>query len=224
MKRHYPFARVGIFTLVLSAAFLLVPWNCDASPRHQQEQEQSQTQQQSQQPPPPPSRTEAPSSQPASEPAPPIGELPIKRRKVWTNDDVVSLRSPADNYELETEAKKAADAAAAAKEAAIRAALKTEKQTPLDITLPATVEETEKMVNDTQSDIREETVVLDKMQKELTDTPLEEQAQKQTEIDRLNTLLGKSQRDLKALQEHLQTLREKSQQANPPVVPQPPSI
>ncbi|MGB7282814.1 MAG: hypothetical protein WBE13_11165 [Candidatus Acidiferrum sp.] len=224
MIHNKPFRKLGVSFLAIGAALLLAQLKCDASARHQQKQEQSQPQQQSQQPPPPPSRTEAPSSQPASQPAPPIGELPIKRRKVWTNDDVVSLRSPADNYELETEAKKAADTAAAAKEAAIRAAVKTEKQNPLDIKMPDTVEETEKMVNDTQSDIHEETVVLDKMQQELTDTPLEEQAQKQTEIDRLNTLLGKSQSDLKALQEHLQTLREKSQKANPPVVPPPPSI
>ncbi len=165
-----------------------------------------------------------PSSQPASAPAPPIGELPVKRRKVWTNDDVVEIRTPADNYEMEMEAKKASDAKAAAKEAAIRAAIKSEKQPPLDIKLPATVEQTDKMIKDTQSDIQEETVILDKLHQELQDAPAEEKPQKQKEIDHLNGLLETSQRDARALQDHLQTLRGKPREENPPAPPQPPSI
>jgi hypothetical protein len=216
MNHDKPFRKLGVSFLALGAALLLVPLKCDASRAGQQKQSQQ---------PPPPSPTQAPSSQPSTQAAPPIGELPIKRRKVWTNDDVVSLRSPADNYELDKEAKQVADAKAAAKEAAIRAAIKSEKEPPLDIKLPATVEETQKMLNDTQDDVQEETVILDKMQKELADTPAEEQPQKQKEIDRLAALLDKSQKDLKALQNHLQTLRGKSPEENPPTPPpsQPPA-
>ena len=56
------------------------------------------------------------------------------------------LRTPADNYQVEKEAKEAAEAEAAAKEAAHKAAGKSEKEPPLDIKLPATLEETEKML------------------------------------------------------------------------------
>jgi hypothetical protein len=209
--------KLSVFFLALGAALFLAQLKCDASPSGGQEQQQSQ------QPPAPPSPTPPPSSRPASEPAPPVGELPVKRRKVWTNDDVVDIRTPADNYEMEIEAKKATDAKAAAKETAIRAAIKSEKQPPLDIKLPATLEQTDKMITDTQSDIQEETVILDKLHQELDDAPAEEKPQKQKEIDHLNGLLETSQRDLRALQDHLKTLRGKSEEENPPAPPQPPS-
>lgn len=218
MNQTKPFQKLSVTFLALGAALLLAQLKSDASPSGKQEQQQSQ------QPPAPPSPTPPPSSRPASEPAPPIGELPVKRRKVWTNDDVVEIRTPADNYEMEMEAKKASDAKAAAKEAAIRAAIKSEKQPPLDIKLPATVEETEKMIREKQSDIQEETVILDKLHQELRRAPAEEKAQKQKEIDSLNGLLETSQRDARALQDHLQTLRGKPQEENPPAALQPPSI
>jgi len=216
MIPNKPFQKAGVLSLALGAAFLLAQMKCDAARAQQQEQQQSQ-----QPPPPPPPPT--PSAQPASEPAPLIDQLPIKRRKVWTNDEVVSLRTPADNYRAEKEAKQAAAAEAAAKEAAIRAAVKFEKLPPLDIKLPATREETEKMVKDTQSDILEEASVLAKLQKELVAAPTEQQAQKQTEIDRLAAVLETSQRDLKALQDHLRTFREKPAEENPPAPSQPPT-
>ena len=152
-----------------------------------------------------------------------LDQLPLKRRKVWTNDEVVSLRTPADDYQVEKEAKEAADAKAAAKEAAIRAALKSEKEPPPDIKLPATPEETEKMLKDTQDDIQEEMVILDKLRKELLDAPTEQQVDKQNEIDRLTASLRPLRRDAKALQDHLQTLRGKSQAENLPPPPAAPS-
>lgn len=214
MKRKKPFQELGVPFLALGAALLLAQLKCDASPTGQEEHQQSQ-----QPPTPPPSPILPPSSQPASEPAPLVDQLPLKRRKVWTNDEVVSLRTPADDYQVEKEAKEAADAKAAAKEAAIRAALKSEKEPPPDIKLPATPEETEKMLKDTQDDIQEEMVILDKLRKELLDAPTEQQVDKQNEIDRLTASLRPLRRDAKALQDHLQTLRGKSQAENLPPPP-----
>jgi hypothetical protein len=219
MSLRKPSQKLGVFSLVLGAALLSGQWECDAFPTPQQEQQQSQSQQP---PPPPPSPTPPPSSQPASDPAPPIGALPVKRRKVWTNDEVVVLRTPADNYQVEKEAKEAADAEAAAKEAAIRAAIKSEKDPPLDIKLPATPEETERLLKIEQDDIEEETVVLDKLHKELLDTPTEQQEAKQREIDHLTVNIETSRRDVKALQDHLRKFREKAQEKNPPVAPSAP--
>jgi hypothetical protein len=210
---------LGVSSLVLVAVFFLVFVKCDASAATEQEQQQSQ------QPPPPPSPTSPPSSQPASDSGPPIGELPVKRRKVWTNDDVVVLRTPTDNYLAEKEAKQAADAEAAAKEAARKADAKSGKEPPLDIKLPDTPEETEKLLKETQIDTQEDIDALDKLHKELLETPAEQQVEKQKEINRLTGNLETLQRDAKALQEHLQSLRKKSQGENPPQpAPPPPSF
>jgi hypothetical protein len=135
---------------------------------------------------------------------------------------VVVLRTPADSYQVEKEAKEAAEAEAAAKVAAHKAAGKSEMEPPLDIKLPATSEETKKMLKSALDDIQEETVVLNKLQKELLDAPTEQRAEKQKEIDRLTASLETLRRDVKALQDHLLTFHEKSQGENPPAVPQPP--
>lgn len=217
MKPNRSFQRLRISSLALGAVLASAQWQCHASPAQQQEQQQSQ----SQQPPPSAPRQTSP---PTAQQPPEIGQLPVKRRKVWTNDEVVSLRTPADNYVVEREAKEAADAKAAAKEAAIRAAIKSEKDPPLDIRLPSTPEETEKMLKNTQDDIQEETVVLDKLHQELLDTSTGQQAEKQKEIDRLTANVATLRRDAKALREHLRMLREKSQGENPPPASQPPSV
>jgi DNA repair exonuclease SbcCD ATPase subunit len=219
MNLNKPSQKLGASGLALGAALLLAPLRSEAVIAQQQEQQQSQ----SQQPPPPsPSTTTPPSSQPASDLAPPIGELPVKRRKVWTNDEVVVLRTPADSYQVEKEAKQAADAEAAAKEASEKAAGKSEKKPPLDIKLPATPEETKKMLESALDDIQEETMVLNKLQKEQLDAAAGQQAEKQKEIDRLNASLETLRRNVKALQDHLQTFSEKPQGENPPAAPQPP--
>jgi len=217
MNPNKPFWKLGVSCLVLSAVFFSAQINCAGSSVQQQEQQQSQ------QPPPRSSTsTPPPSSQPAPDPATSIGPLPVKRRKVWTNDDVVVLRTPADNYQAEKEAKEAADAKAAAKEAAIRAALKSEKEPPLDIELPATPEETEKALQTARDDVQEETTILGRLHRELLESPTEQQAEKQKQIDLLAGKIETLQRDVKALQRHLETLRAKSPEQNPPAAPQPP--
>jgi hypothetical protein len=216
MNRHKPFQKLRISFLGLGAVLLSSQLNCDASPVPQQESQQSQSQQE---PPPPPQN-----SQPASQQIPPPDQPAAKQHKVWTNDEVVLLRTPADAYQVDKEAKAAAETESAAKEAAIRAAIKSEKQPPLDIKLPATPEETEKMLKSTQGDIQEEAFVLDKLKKEVLDAPTEQQAEKQKEIDRLAASLETLRRDEKALQEHLETLRGESQGTNPPAAPEPPSL
>jgi hypothetical protein len=208
MNSSKPFQKPGAAFLVLGLAFLFTQMKCAAGPLLQQEQQQSQSQQQTPPPPTPPEN-----AQPAPQPTSPAA----KQKKVWTEEDVISLRTPADNYQVEKEAKEAA-----AKEAALRAAAKPLKQPTLDPKLPATAEETEKKLKETQLYIQEETDALDKLHKDLQDVPTEQQAQKQEEIDRVNRLLEASQRDLKALQEHLQTFQEKPQGEAPPVAPQPP--
>jgi len=221
MIPNIPFQKLGVLSLALCAALFLVEMKCQATLARQQGEQQSQLQQQP--PAPPPSPTLPPGSQPASEQAPLVEQLPLKRRKVWTNDEVVTLRSPADNYLAEKEAKEAADAKAAVKEAAIRAAIKSEKEPPLDIKLPATPQETERILKAANDDIQEETIVLDKLHNELLDASPEQQAGKQKEIDRLMANIETLRRDAKALRDHLQAFRVKPQGETPPAMPQPPT-
>jgi hypothetical protein len=220
MNLNKPFQKLAVSSLALGAVLLLAQLKCAASPSQQQEQEQSQSQQP---PPPPPSPTSPPSAQPASDPSAAIGSLPVKRRKVWTNDDVVVLRTPTDNYLAEKEAKQAADAEAAAKEAARKADTKSTKELPLDIKMPDSPEETDKMLKSTLADIHEETVVVERLHKELLESPTEQQEAKQKEIDRLTQRLEVQGRDVRALQEHLRTLRGKPQAETSPAPP-PPSL
>lgn len=215
MNHKTPSRKFGGSFLVLGSALLLCQMRCYAFSVQQQEQQQSQSQQQQ--------------ANAASKPEPPVAQTSpsdppaAKQRKVWTNDDVILLRTPLDDYLAEKEAKQAA-AAEAAKEAAARA--RSEKELPLDIKLPNTPEETEKSLQTARDDIQEETAILGKLRKELLDAPAEQQAGNQKEIDRLAGNIETLQRNAKALQQHLQTLRAKSQTQNPPppAEPQPPSF
>jgi hypothetical protein len=222
MKQGKPFEKLGLASLVLGSQLFLVPMSCLVCATLPQEQQQAQSQQAS--PPPPAPQTPPQDGQPAAPPATAtLGQLPIKRRKVWTNDEVTSLRTPADQYQAEKEQKEAADAAAAAREAAIRAAAKSGKQPPLDIKLPSTVEATEEMLKNTQDDIQETAVVLEKMRKEFLDAPEEQQPDKQKEIDHITAALGTLRRNAKALQDHLQAITPKPPPETPPP-PTPPSV
>lgn len=145
------------------------------------------------------------------------------QRKIWTNEDVVALRTPADIYLLEKEALEAAEAAAAAaKEAADREAAKTASAQPPGIKLPETQEETEKMLKDNESNLQEQTALLERLQNELPNLPPEEQPDRQRQIDQLSGSLTKLKRDGKALEDHLKTFAQKPGTEQPPSTPQQP--
>lgn len=195
--------KTGLIGIALFAVSFLLPPECPAIGR----------QDAAQQPPPAASSQQtAPSSQPAA-----AGQPDAKKRKVWTNEDLVALRTPADIYILEKEAREAAEAEAAEKEAAQREAAKAEASASPEAKLPATQEETEKLITNKQGDLDEETAALAKLKTELPDTPAEQQPDKQKEIDRLSADTEALQRDLKILQEHLKTFAPKpEEQTSPP--------
>jgi hypothetical protein len=213
MSFYKPFQKVGITTFSLAASMLLFNSRCDAFAPQQAEQQQSQSQQQST---PPPTRqkpqsTTAPSASPQTN---------AKGHRIWTNEDLVALRTPADIYLLEKEALEAAEAAAAAaKEAADREAATSGQEQAPGIKLPQTQEETEKMLKDTQANMQEESLALESLKNELPNTPTEQQAEKQKEIDRVTASLEKLKRDAQALEDHLKTFGEKPSTENPPAPP-----
>lgn len=147
-----------------------------------------------------------------------------KTGKVWTNDDVVSLRTPADIYILEKEAQEEAAAKAAAEKAAAQEVAQADAAKPgeTNVTLPATVEETQKLIKDKQDQISDEQNNLDRMTKELPDAPDDQKPAMQKEIDRMTADLPKAQNDLKQLTDHLEKLNNAQAQQAPPA-PTPPN-
>jgi hypothetical protein len=160
---------------------------------------------------PPLSPAAAQESQP--QPPPPIVtvdlHLPLtKTKKVWTNDELESSRSPIDQYLVDKEAREAADAAQAAADAIAS------ERAVAGIKMPARVEETQRAIDDTTQDINDQNDALDRLNKELDSAPAEQKAGIQREIDRHTTGVQTSQQELKALQDHLKQLNSKSPGAN----------
>jgi hypothetical protein len=175
-----------------------------------EEQQSSQTQQQ---PPQLQQSAQQPSnSQPSQQPE-------AKQKKVWTNDDVVSLRSPADVYLAEKEAQEAAAAEATAKGAAkaklVDGAGPTEK-------LPSSALETQKLIAAKESQIADDQQALDRYTAELPTEPAERKDRMQEEIKRITDDLPNERLKLKMLQEHLGDLNKA--QLNGTTAPPPPSL
>jgi hypothetical protein len=147
-----------------------------------------------------------------------------KTGKVWTNGELVSLRTPADIYLMEKEAQEEAAAKAAADKAAAQEAAQGDAAKPAGTTvpLPATVEETQKLIKDKQEQISDEQSNLDRMTKELPDAPEDQKPAMQKEIDRMTADLPKAQNDLKQLTDHLEKLNTAQAQQAPPA-PTPPN-
>lgn len=138
-----------------------------------------------------------------------IGALPIKRRKVWTNDEVVGLRSSADSYLAQREAQAAAEQRAAA-QAATEVKLAKEdaaaKQAEPAVKLPTTLAETQKLVKDKEDQVNDEQAALARLIKEMPDAPEDQKPVMQKEIDRLTADVPKVRRELQVLQDYLDKL------------------
>jgi hypothetical protein len=212
MNPRIPLRRLDALFLIVGVAVFSGALSQPAYAGRPQEQQSSQSQQQPQ---PPPSPAPAPSAQPASDPAQQIGALPVKRRKVWTNDDVEVLRTPADIYRTEKEAQEAADAEAALKKAEFA---KQVKEAGLTMKLPATAEETQRLIKDKEEQIRDLQDVLDRMSHDLQDAAAEQKVKIEKQIEIFTGDSQKSQLELKVLQEHLQNLA-KTTPTEPPTPP-----
>ena len=125
--------------------------------------------------------------------------------KVWTNDDLIELRTPADVYLLEKEARAAALAEAAKQAASAEPANQDLPRTKL----PATIEETQRMIDEDLRDIDGEEAELPRAQKDLDAASQDRKAEKQKQLERLTKNLEVARTELKDLQHHLEVLRKK---------------
>jgi hypothetical protein len=201
MSRNTLCRKLGMALLTLETLWLVVPSGFVVSAASPQEKQQSQ----SQQPPAPPSPTPSPSAQPASDLAPPVGALPVKRRKVWTNDEVVLLRTPADDYLAEKEAKRVAEGEAAAKSTAKS---KTTVAATTESKLPTSIEETQLLIKNKEQDITDDQASLVSLNAEMANTPDEQKKSKQKEIEIVAAELDRARNELKTLQDHLADLQK----------------
>lgn len=100
-----------------------------------------------------PSQSAAPQKQQAK-------PAPAKAAKVWTDDDLTSLRSPADDYQMQQQEEKRAQAATAQ-----------ESSKPVaDPSMPKTVQEADSMIADKSRYLTSEQDYLQRLQKQLKDT------------------------------------------------------
>ncbi len=216
MRRSMPFRKSDFLYLWIAASLLLVQSAyCIPAPvgpeqeSSQQQQQSSQSQQQPTQQQQSAQQSAIPATSPQSEP---------KRRKVWTNEDVISLRTPADVYLADKAAQETAAAEAASKEAAeaklVKVAGPTEK-------LPATVAETHKLIAAKQNQIVNDQEALDRYTAELPNEPPEHKDRMQSEIERITSDLPKERLELQVLKDHLDSLN-KAQLKEGPIAPSSP--
>ncbi len=157
-------------------------------------------------------RQQSPNEQPLrpqqQNPAP-----PAHRIKVWTNDDLIATRTPADIYMFEKEAQAALDAAAATFQAVTSCFAFNQPE--------ATIEDTQKAIQDTAQSVRDSEDAVAQATKALQDAPENLKARNQAELDRRTTELEKLREQLRVLQERLRQLN--NQPAGEPSSEQPPS-
>jgi chromosome segregation ATPase len=144
---------------------------------------------------------------PKAEPAKP------KAKRVWTNDDVTTLRQPSDAYEEEK--RQQAEAAAKAKEKAAAGGASDAAQQPVsreDKILPKTLEEAEKRVAAKVYEVGQEQEYIERLRSEFAEATTDEaRAAHQKRLDAAIALLEESQAELKKIDARLQEFR-----ANPP--------
>jgi hypothetical protein len=156
-------------------------------------------------------------SEPQKNPQPPQHPDPSapKAKKVWTNDDIPSLRSPAETYLAKKEAQEAAAAEAASKRAELEKQI---KQAGLTIDLPPTEGETQRLIKSKQERVQELKDHLMALTQSIPDAPENQKAANQKQIEEFTGESQRLQMEIKVLQNHQQSL-VKTPASEPPSAP-----
>jgi hypothetical protein len=214
MKLSLPVRRCNVSSIGLGCA-LFIFWISTLGYAERQQNQSSQS---------PPAQQQQDSQTPVQpSPQPPDPSAP-KPKKIWTNDEVITLRSPADTYLAEKEAQEAADAKAAEKKAELAKQI---KEASLTMTLPSTPEETQRQIKAREERIGDMQAALDRLNKDLLTTADDQKGATQKQIDQFTVNLQKAQLELKVLQDHLQRLTKTPSSelpGSPTVPPTPPSL
>jgi len=148
----------------------------------------------------------APAQQKDQKPAP-------KPHKVWTNDDFASLPSQADT-ESKAKGTLSTVGAPANQDAQPKAAQAPPPNTPApNIIVPKSLEEADKMVQQSTVFTNDEAVALARKEKELEEAPEDKKADLQKEVEMHKRYLNESRQELKTLQDKKKELEKKQNQA-----------
>lgn len=208
MPRLFFIGQRGASILAMGSALLLGPATYSASARPPQEQ-QSPPQQQSS-----PSQQSSPAQQ--TQPNSPPGQLEPKKKKVWINEDLIALRTPADIYVLEKEAQELAAAEAAGKTTDLEQQVKDAK---LKLELPPTAEATQQLIKTKEAEVDEAQAQLDQLNKDFSNAAEADQAGMQNAINAATNNLSRLQLELKFLRQHLENLGKRASQEPAPQQP-----
>lgn len=137
-----------------------------------------------------------------------------KSPKVWTDDDIGSVRTPADDYldQERAQAEQAAAANAAAGKQAQEAAAKPASRTdaPPALSNPKSVESADKMIAWEQRDLDAQKETLNQLQKQLQTAPDSAKPNLQDQIQKSMRLISETQKEKDALEAQKQDLQKKA--------------
>jgi hypothetical protein len=140
-------------------------------------------------------RSQAPTARQPAPTAPARTKSAPKPRKVWTDDDVATLRAPIDEH-VAQKAAQAQDDPATKQHGEASAVGESSRQTKP----PNSLEEVERAISNSLEDIRDQKDTLARLSKELGQSPDEQRAGRSKEIERRTAVLQESQKELKVLQ------------------------
>lgn len=156
--------------------------------------------------------TPGPAIQEAASSAPQSSVPATHRVKVWTNEDLIATRTPADNYVFQKEAQAAEHQDAAFAEIASCFAFGQ----------PAgNAEETQKAIDDTIQSIRESEQAVAQSQRALRAAPEDLKLRNQMELSQRTAALNHAREALWKLQEHLREIEKTAAQGSALSTPPP---
>jgi hypothetical protein len=141
-------------------------------------------------------------------PAPTAPTKPApKPHKIWTDDDVATLRPPADDDVAQKAAQAQGDGSAK-----LHGEASPIGHSSPQTKLPNSLEEVERAINDSLEDVRDQKDTLARLSKELHEIPEDQRAERMKEIERRTAVLQESQKELKALQDRRDDLVSRAAQ------------
>src|SRR2546426_4186764 len=151
---------------------------------------------------PPPAAAQQKDQKPAAKP-----------HKVWTNDDFASLPSQADT-DSKAKGTLSTVGAPASQDAQPKAAQAPPPNAPApNIIVPKSLEEADKMVQESTVFTNDEAIALARKEKELEEAPEDKKADLQKEVEMHKRYLEDSRRELKAYQDKKKEMEKKQNQA-----------
>jgi plasmid maintenance system killer protein len=140
-----------------------------------------------------------------------------KKHRVWTDDEVSSLRTPADDYVEQKQAAEAATAAAAAEQAKSKPKSENVVAAPPRLSNPKSPEDADRMIAWENRDVDAQTEYVDKLRAQLEQATPEERAQLEKKLTQRIQIVEDTKKERDALVAQKKELEKKATQGANPV-------